>query len=83
MELKKEKERVTALTRNYDMEIHHLVNEKDHILADLTMVNDERNLINRELKDLAVIYEGERGRNALVVNGLQGEIGKKNMELAS
>jgi hypothetical protein len=32
---------------------------------------------------LVVLFEAERGRNALLVNNLQGEIGKKNIELAA
>lgn len=82
-DLKKEKERVAALTRNYDLEINRLVSEKDHILSDLTLVNDEKNMARKEIQELALLFETERGRNSVVVSSLQGEIGKKNIELAS
>ena len=65
------------------MEINRLVSEKDHILSDLTLVNDEKNLAKKEIQELALLFESERGRSAVVVNSLQGEIGKKNIELAS
>ena len=65
------------------MEINRLVSEKDHILSDLTLVNDEKNLARKEIQELALLFESERGRSAVVVNSLQGEIGKKNIELAS
>lgn len=81
--MKKEKERVAALTRNYDLEINRLVSEKDHILSDLTLVNDEKNMARKEIQELALLFETERGRNSVVVSSLQGEIGKKNIELAS
>ena len=65
------------------MEINRLVSEKDHILSDLTLVNDEKNLARKEIQELALLFESERGRSAVVVNSLQGEIGKKNIELAA
>lgn len=60
------------MTRNYDLEINRLVNEKDHILSDLALVNDEKNLLSKDLQGLAIVYEAERGRSATVVSGLHG-----------
>lgn len=39
--------------------------------------------MGRDLNDLAVMFDGERGRNAAVVNGLQSDIGRRNLELAT
>lgn len=82
-ELKKEKQRNIALTRNYDLEIGKLVNEKDHILSDLTHINDQKIMMGKELAGINVLFDAERGRNAVVVNSLQAQIEKKNIELAA
>ena len=46
-ELKKEKERLFAMTRNYDQQIGKLVIEKDNILADFTNVNNQKHHIGK------------------------------------
>lgn len=79
VELKKEKEKSIALARNYDLEIGKLINQKDFILSDFAKVNDERNLIGKQLSNVNVMYGAERDRNALVVSSLHDEIQKKNM----
>jgi hypothetical protein len=38
------------------LEIGKLVNEKDHILSDLAAINDERNIMGKELSDMGVLF---------------------------
>ena len=71
LDLKREKEKIIVLTKNYDSEIGKLVNEKDHILSDFALMNNERNLMGKELSEINLIYDAERGRNAVVVSSLQ------------
>ena len=47
LECRKEKEKLAALTRNYDLEISQLVTEKNHILSDLALVSEERGLLQK------------------------------------
>lgn len=46
-------------------------------------MNEKKNLIGKELSDISLIYDAERGRNAVVVSSLQEEIQRKNIELAA
>lgn len=81
IELMKEKEKVTALCRNYDIEINHLVTEKDHLIQDLTELSEEKMILQKDLEELALLFEGERGRSSAMISGLQGEMGHRNTEL--
>jgi hypothetical protein len=47
LELRKEKERIFSLTRNYDQEIGKLVIEKDNILSDFASVNNEKKYMSK------------------------------------
>lgn len=49
IELMREKERVAALCRNYDIEINRLVSEKDRLICDLNELNHEKNIISKDL----------------------------------